>query len=66
MVFRIYFGAILNPHHEVFGGRIIAGTLISLLGAVALSVSVDGLAQALPLPAAVSEILAWSWRFPWP
>ncbi len=45
MVFRIYFGAILNPQHEVFGGRIIAGTVISLLGAVALSVSVDGLAK---------------------
>lgn len=64
MIFRIYFGAILNPHHEVFGGRIIAGTLISLFGAVALSVSIEGLAQALPLPAPLAAVLGWSWRFP--
>lgn len=64
MIFRIYFGAILNPHHEVFGGRIIAGTVISLFGAVALSISIDGLAQALPLPAPLAAVLGWSWRFP--
>lgn len=64
MIFRIYFGAILNPHHEVFGGRIIAGTVISLFGAVALSISIDGLAQALPLPAPLATVLGWSWRFP--
>lgn len=66
LVFRIYFGAILNPHHEVFGGRIIAGTVISLLGAVALSVSVDSLIEALPLPAALSGVLSWNWHFAWP
>jgi uncharacterized membrane protein len=64
LIFRIYFGAILNPQHEVFGGRIIAGTVISLLGAVALSVSVDGLVQALPLPAPLAVLFGWSWRFP--
>lgn len=64
LVFRIYFGAMLNPHHEVFGGRIIAGTVISLFGAVALSVSLDGLAQALPLPAPLTAVLGWNWRFP--
>jgi len=64
MVFRIYFGAILNPHHEVFGGRIIAGTVISLFGAIALSISIDGLAEALPLPAPLAAVLGWSWRFP--
>lgn len=63
MVFRIYFGALLNPQHEVFGGRIIAGTVISLLGAVALSVSVDGWAQVLPLPDPIVALLGWSWRF---
>jgi len=66
MVFRLYFGAMLNPHHEVFGGRIIAGTVISLLGAVALSVSIDGLVEALPLPPSLAALLGWNWRFPWP
>lgn len=64
MVFRIYFGALLNPQHEVFGGRIIMGTVISLFGAVALSVSVDGLAQMLPLPEPLAALLGWRWRFP--
>ncbi|MFA6264652.1 MAG: EamA family transporter [Pseudolabrys sp.] len=66
LVFRIYFGALLNPHHEVFGGRIIIGTVISLLGAVALSVSVDGIVQSLPLPAPLAGLLAWNWHFNWP
>ncbi|HZL31184.1 MAG TPA: EamA family transporter [Pseudolabrys sp.] len=66
MVFRIYFGAWLNPHHEVFGGRLIAGTLISLAGALALSVSIDGMMNALPLPASVISAMTWSWHFTWP
>jgi uncharacterized membrane protein len=64
MVFRIYFGAWLNPHHEVFGGRVIAGTVISLLGAIFLSISTDGILHSLPLPAA--SFLAWTWHFNWP
>lgn len=66
IVFRIYFGAILNPHHEVFGSRLIAGTLISLAGAIALSVSTDGIVEALALPAGVTSLLTWSWTLAWP
>lgn len=66
IVFRIYFSAILNPHHEVFGGRLIAGTVVSLAGAVALSISTDGILEALPLPAGIASLLAWSWTFVWP
>jgi uncharacterized membrane protein len=65
MVFRIYFGAWLNPHHEVFGGRVILGTLISLAGAIALSVSADGIVHVLPLPAPVISVLGWTWVWPW-
>lgn len=65
MVFRIYFGAWLNPHHEVFGGRLIAGTLISLAGAIALSVSTDGMLAALPLPDPIVSFLTWSWVWRW-
>jgi uncharacterized membrane protein len=61
LVFRIYFGWWLNPKHEVFGGRIVAGTLISLLGAVALSVSTDDLTHMLALPAWLAGPLAWHW-----
>ena len=61
LVFRIYFSAILNPHHEVFGERVIWGTVISLLGAVALSVSTGDIANLLPLPTVVFNFLNWHW-----
>jgi uncharacterized membrane protein len=61
LVFRIYFGWIINPKHEVFGGRIVAGTLLSLAGAVALSVSVDDVQHLLPLPDAIGWLLHWRW-----
>lgn len=61
LVFRIYFGWWINPKHEVFGGRVVAGTVVSLLGAVALSVSADDLAHWLSLPAWLAGPLAWRW-----
>ena len=61
LVFRIYFGWMINPHHEVFGGRVIWGTVVSLIGAVALSVSADGVMQSVHLPAAVTALLSWHW-----
>jgi uncharacterized membrane protein len=61
LVFRIYVSRWLNPKHEVFGPGVIWGTVISLVGAVALSVSVDDVAHALPLPAWLAAALAWHW-----
>jgi uncharacterized membrane protein len=61
LVFRIYVSRWLNPKHEVFGAGVIWGTVISLIGAVALSVSVDDVARALPLPAWLAAALAWHW-----
>jgi len=61
IVFRLYFSRLLNPQHEVFGGRIVVGTLISLLGAVALSLSTETVSSMLPLPDAVAAVLLWHW-----
>jgi uncharacterized membrane protein len=61
LIFRIYFGAMLNPHHEVFGGRVIWGTVISLAGAVSLSLSTDSILQLLPLPTVLESFLIWRW-----
>jgi uncharacterized membrane protein len=61
LIFRIHFGWMLNPHHEVFGGRLILGTVISLAGAIALSLSTDGILQAVQLPAVVVSLLTWHW-----
>lgn len=59
ILFRLYFSRLLNPDHEVFGGKIIAGTIISLSGALALSLSTDMVGQYLP--AALLPILHWQW-----
>ena len=61
LVFRMYFGLLLSPHHEVFGGRVILGTVISLVGAIALSISTDSIFQTIPLPAALVSFLTWHW-----
>ena len=50
IVFRLYFSRLLNPQHEVFGGKVIIGTVISLAGAVLLSLSTDLVSSMLPLP----------------
>jgi uncharacterized membrane protein len=60
MLFRLYFSRLLNPQHEVFGGPVILGTVVSLAGAVALAASTDVVA-ALPLPDAVIALLRWHW-----
>jgi uncharacterized membrane protein len=61
LVFRVYFGWMINPKHEVFGGRVFAGTLVSLIGAVALSASTDSIAHLIPVPAALAAWLSWHW-----
>jgi drug/metabolite transporter (DMT)-like permease len=61
LVFRFYFARLINPQHEVFGGRVIVATIASLVGAVALSVSTDVVQGALPLPDGVVAFLNWRW-----
>jgi uncharacterized membrane protein len=61
LVFRLYFSRIINPEHELFGGRIVAATAVSLLGALALSVSADLVQAALPLPDWAKAALNWQW-----
>ena len=50
---------LLNPQHEVFGGQMIVGTIVSLLGALALSISVDAVGGLLP--DAWQPLLHWHW-----
>ena len=61
LVFRLYFSRIINPEHELFGGRIVAATVLSLAGALALSVSADVVQAALPLPEWAKAMLNWKW-----
>ena len=60
-VFRIHAGWMLNPHHEVFGSRVILGTVVSLFGALALSVSTDVVLSFVPVPDFVAAVAHWHW-----
>ena len=60
-MFRIYFGHLLNPQHEVFGGKLYLGTAVSLIGAVALSLSTDFVLTYVALPDWAQTIARWEW-----
>jgi uncharacterized membrane protein len=61
LLFRLYFSHIFNPHHEVFGGRVFAATVVSFVGALALSVSTELVQSVLPLPEGARTLLNWHW-----
>jgi drug/metabolite transporter (DMT)-like permease len=61
LLFRLYFSRIINPQHEVFGGRIVAATVLSLLGALLLSVSTELVQSLVPLPDWLRTALNWHW-----
>jgi uncharacterized membrane protein len=61
LVFRLYFSRIINPDHEMFGGRILAATVVALFGALALSISAETVQALLPLPDGVKAVLNWRW-----
>src|SRR5262245_11798690 len=61
IVFRIYFGHLINPHHEVFGRKVYVGTVVSLIGAVALSLSTDVVLDTIALPDWAVAIARWHW-----
>jgi len=56
-IIRIHVSRWLNPRHEVFGADVTIATVVSFLGVVVLSLSLD----ALPLPAGLARLLAWHW-----
>ena len=61
IVFRLYFSRWLNPDHEVFGGSVIVGTIVSLAGAVALTLSVEAVQGLVSLPEPLMALLNWHW-----
>lgn len=60
-IFRLLFGWFLNRDYEDFSFWTLTGILISLIGALALSVSVDFVAALLPLPETLADIIRWQW-----
>lgn len=64
LMFRMIFGYFMNREHEAFDRYVIVGLVISLTGAVALSVSDDTVIQHLPLPEWLVELSKWKWPAP--
>jgi uncharacterized membrane protein len=61
MIFRFHFARMFNPQHEVFGGKMVVATIVSLAGALALSVSTETVQSLLPLPGWAVSALNWRW-----
>ena len=58
LVFRILFSTVLNREHEVYDARVVVGMVVSLLGALALTLSVDFVAELVDLP---QWVITWRW-----
>jgi drug/metabolite transporter (DMT)-like permease len=58
---RLVFSRLLNPQHEMFGRRMILATVLSLLGAVAISLDVEHVLAFVPLPESVAAFARWHW-----
>jgi uncharacterized membrane protein len=61
LALRVLFSRILNPHHEIFGGRMMFGTALSLLGALAISLDTEFFLSLIPLPASLAAFARWHW-----
>lgn len=60
-IFRTVFAWLLNREHETFDIWVLLGIAVSLLGALALSVSTDFVLNLIPLPATLVDIAHWHW-----
>jgi drug/metabolite transporter (DMT)-like permease len=58
---RLMFSRLLNPHHEIFGGRMVLATALSLLGAALLSLDVEHVLALVPLPPSLAALARWHW-----
>jgi uncharacterized membrane protein len=61
LIFRFVFSWMINRDHEIFGGRAVAGTIVSLIGAVALSISTELVLSLVPLPDWMVAMARWQW-----
>jgi drug/metabolite transporter (DMT)-like permease len=57
LAFRFIFALLLNPHHELFGLTVVLGTVVSILGAFAVSMDTNLILSAVPLPQALAVLL---------
>ena len=51
------FAYLLNPHHEVFGFLVVFGSVVSIVGACAVSVDTNVILHALAIPEPLASVL---------
>jgi drug/metabolite transporter (DMT)-like permease len=61
LMFRMIFGYFMNREYEAFDRYVIIGLIMSLTGALALSVSDETVIQHLNLPDWLEELSRWKW-----
>lgn len=58
---RFYFSWLIARDYEVFDRNVLIGTLISMIGAVLITLPPETVSQWLPLPEALRQLLAARW-----
>ena len=61
IIFRVLFGWMINRDHEVFGFGALGGMLVSLIGALTLTLDTEFILSLVPLPEFVIQAAGWSW-----
>ena len=59
LAFRMLFSTWLNPSHEIVGPLVLAGVVISVAGALMVSIDTSLIVNALALPEALARLLLW-------
>jgi drug/metabolite transporter (DMT)-like permease len=59
LAFRMVFSTWLNPEHEVVGPLVLAGVIVSVLGALLVSIDTGLIVHTLALPEALARALLW-------
>jgi len=60
LIFRLLFSTWLNPDHEVYGVLVLSGAVISVAGALLVSIDSALIVRALAVPEPIARLLLWS------
>ncbi len=61
VIFRLLFGWMINRDHEVFKFGVLGGMLVTLIGALALTLDTEFILSLVPLPQFVIDAAGWRW-----
>lgn len=61
LIFRLIFSYMFNRNHEVFDGQMVAGTIVSLVGAALLSMSIADVGALVAIPDWLAPAFTWKW-----